>query len=147
MKVFVVKNSVAKLGYQVRVIAEDGSESLLDMLGVDAKNDKILHLPDNPSNRKWFSVNKMSDCDEYELTYKASRTLGPRVEGSVATPKKDWAEYLEGEDKEMYLALIAKAKANREAQMSKTKVESKREALLRKLAEYEAELAKINGEN
>lgn len=71
-----------------------------------------LVLPENPSNRKYFSSKKVDAAGgEIELTYKESKTFGPRTE---STPKKSLEEYLDDEDKALYLALVEKAKKNRE---------------------------------
>lgn len=72
-----------------------------------------LILPENPSNRKYFSSKKVDAAGgEIELTYKESKTLGPRTES--VTPRKGLEEYLDEDDKALYLALVEKAKKNRE---------------------------------
>lgn len=137
MKVFVRKNNVTKLGYELVIVQDDGQEVIKEITQTDPANDKIMKLPENPSNRKWLSMKKVVD-NELELTYKASMTLGPRGEN---IPRKDLSEYLEGEDKELYLKLVEKAKKNREEAnrrpqlTEKEKLQRKIEAMMKKLQE------------
>ena len=137
MKVFVRKNNVTKLGYELVIVQDDGQEVIKEITQTDPANDKIMKLPENPSNRKWLSMKKVVD-NELELTYKASMTFGPRGEN---IPRKDLSEYLEGEDKELYLKLVEKAKKNREEAnrrpqlTEKEKLQRKIEAMMKKLQE------------
>ena len=97
-----------------------------------------LILPENPCNRKYFSSKKVDNAGgELEVEYKESKTLGPRGEYS---PRKGLEEYLEGEEREMYLALVEKAKKNREESQKKPKAKTKAELQ----AELEAALAALN---
>lgn len=108
MLVYLVKDAKAHAGVRLSVCNDDGFEE--QSLGVTITKDGICYeLPTNPSNRKWVNIKKMDDKDKLELTYKESRTP------TTQTARKGLEEYLEGEDKETYLALVAKAKANREA--------------------------------
>lgn len=76
--------------------------------------DYYLKLPSNSVNRVWVSCAKVLKQPNQILDYgdevKEPRILGSRNE---LTPRKGLEEYLEGEDKETYLKLVEKAKANR----------------------------------
>lgn len=103
--------------------------------------DRYLKLPANSVNRVWVScakVDKATDqCVDYGDVAKESRVLGQRTE---STPRKGLEEYLEGKDKEMYLKLVEKAKANRDAANKKvpmTDMEKAQRRLERAQAEVE----------
>ena len=81
---------------------------------------KILHLPaNNSSNRQFISEDLFMENavdNEYILPVKLS---GPRVVGG---PKKSVVEYLDDEDKEIYIQIVEKAQeAYKEAKAKKTK--------------------------
>lgn len=143
MKVLVRRNSNTKTGYELVTIDEAGKEVAVAISHTDPANPMILKLPENASNRKWFSINKVVAAGgEIELTYKESKTLGPRTESA---PRKGLEEYLEGKDKETYLALVEKAKKAREEANKKapmTELEKAQRAVERaqaKLAELQAQ--------
>ena len=82
--------------------------------------DNYLKLPSNSTNRVWVSGNKVEKAPNQTIDYgteiKEKRTFGPRT-NTQATPKAPTTgleEYLQGADKEAYLALVAKANKNRE---------------------------------
>ena len=101
------KSTLSATGYELVV---DGKIVLIDKTYPGEAT--TLVLPENPSNRKYFSSKKVEAAGgEIELEYKESRTLGPRSE---STPRKALEDYLEGEDRELYLALVEKAKKARE---------------------------------
>ena len=95
-----------------------------------------LILPENPSNRKYFSSKKVDAAGgEIELTFKETRTLGSRTESSA--PRKGLEEYLDEDDKALYLALVEKAKKNREQATKKvplTPLEKAQRAVERAMA-------------
>ena len=71
-----------------------------------------------------------------------SKTLGPRTESA---PRKGLEEYLEGEDKAMYLALVEKAKANREAANKKAPM-TEYEKRVRAVERAQAKLAELQAQ-
>ena len=82
-----------------------------------------LHLPENPSNRRFWKVSKIEKGD-VTLSYKESHPTGPRGN----TLPKDWTQYLSKEDLEAYNRLLAKAnkaweKAQEEAKRELTPLE------------------------
>ena len=105
--------------------------------------DRYLKLPANSVNRLWVSCAKVdkapNQCVDYGDDVKVARTLAPKGE---STPRKGLEEYLEGEDKELYLALVAKAKANREEANKKAPM-TEEEKLRRRIARDEAKLLEL----
>lgn len=140
MKVFIRQNVSIELGYEVVSIDELGNEIVQPIVKkvTDNKGDWYI-LPENPSNRKCISGNKIKDG--LELVYKESKVLGPRTESA---PRKGLEEYLEGEDKELYLKLVEKAKTNRDAAK---KPMTEREKLEARIAKYMAQLENLKGGN
>ena len=126
------KSTLSATGYELVV---DGNVVLIDKTYPGEAT--TLVLPENPSNRKYFSSKKVDAAGgEVELEYKESRTLGPRSE---STPRKGLEDYLEGEDKELYLALVEKAKKAREEAHKKVPL-TEEEKLLRIIARETAKL-------
>ena len=100
----------------------------------DPKNDAILKLPENSSNRKWLSEEKIKKAGgKFELTYKASKHFDKT---SKTTTKADWLEFLAEEERETYEEL----KASAEARMNDP-IQIAKRAYEKAQAEYEALLA------
>lgn len=104
-----------------------------------------LVLPQNPSNRKYFSSKKVDAAGgELELEYKESKSFGPRQESA---PRKGLEEWLDEDDKATFLALVEKAKANRAAaQKAATPHKKSKAELEAELARLQEMLAKLKGE-
>lgn len=101
-----------------------------------------LHLPENPSNRRFWKVSKIENGD-VTLSYKESHPTGPRG----MTLPKDWTQYLSAKDKLVYNELYAKA----EAAMAKAKAEAAKplsplEKAQKELEKAQAKLAKLQAE-
>ena len=126
MKTYITRNPESKFGYQVLF-----DDKILDVLDI-VDDGKTLKLPENPSNRKYFSIKKVEESNgTIELTYKESKTFGPRTNTST-TPKvstKGWMEYLTDEEKTILDEI--KTKAERRAEKAKL------------LAQIEADKARI----
>ena len=75
-KTFIIKNAKAKTGYAIVIKEDDKVVNTMLIEEYDPNNAKSLKLPTNPSNRKYFAIEKIGDS--IELTYKESRTMGPR---------------------------------------------------------------------
>lgn len=95
---------------------------------------KTLCLPENDARRKYVSKRKVDEAG-------GTLELGEKPPVGESKPRavaKDLSEYLEGEDKELYLALVEKA-MERQAQ--------EREVRMAKLAveRAEAKLAELLG--
>lgn len=142
MRTLVRRNEKAVAGYEMVIVHDDGTEEVKEVKV--AWDNKSLELPTNPANRKWLFFSKLKNQDEVELQYRETRTLTPRAESA---PRKGLEEYLEGEEKEMYLKLVEKArKAREEANKPKpmTELEKKLRAYEKAKAQYEALLNKGN---
>lgn len=112
MKVLVRRNSNTNTGYELVTIDDAGKEVTVAIDKTYPNEPFTLVLPANEANRKYFNSKKVDAAGgEIELAYKESKTIGPRTESA---PRKGLEEYLEGKDKEMYLALVEKAKKARE---------------------------------
>lgn len=124
------KSTTARFGWEWVEISEDGTE-VVKALNKKTTDD-YLHLPENPFNRRLIGLNFLAkQGDEWVVTY---RDAAPRTTSGAtsSTPHKGLEEYLEGEDRELYLALVEKAKKNRDA--------VKNDPIAKAKAKYEAAL-------
>lgn len=143
MKVLVRRNSNTNTGYELVTIDDSGKEATVSIDKTYPNEPFTLVLPANESNRKYFNSKKVEAAGgEIELTYKESKTFGPRTESA---PRKSLEEYLEGEDKAMYLALVEKAKANREAANKKAPM-TEYEKRVRAVERAQAKLAELQAQ-
>ena len=140
MKVFIRQNVTTKTGYELVSIDELGNESVQPITDV-THDDKSYILPENPSNRKYWAKSRVGE-EPVELTYKESKTFGPRGENSE--PRKKLTDYLTEEEKAIMEGIWAKARERREA--DKPKPLTEREKLERQLAKLKEKLAKYEKE-
>lgn len=140
-KVYVTRNSNTQSGAQMKIV--DTDTNAIELFDVKLEPDgKAWRLPDNPAGRKWVFVSKLKDVDEIEVLPKAKATGTP----AVHTPRTPLEDFLEGDEREMYIQLrdkaIAAAQAKAEADKAKKKadaeIERKRAAYEKAKAEYEA---------
>ena len=143
MKVFIRQNVSTKTGYEIVSIDELGNENVQPITDI-TKDGKSYILPDNPSNRHFWAISRVQD-EPVELTYKESKTFGPR---DNSQPRKKLEDYLTDEEKAIIEDLMNKAKARKEADKPKplTEVEKAKIAAQKAQAKYEALLAKSNEE-
>ena len=140
MKVLVRRNSNTNTGYELVTINDAGKEITVAIDKTYPNEPFTLVLPANEANRKYFNSKKVEAAGgEIELTYKESKTIGPRAE---STPRKGLEEYLEGKDKETYLALVEKAKKAREEANKKSPM-TEYEKCVRAVERAQAKLAEI----
>ena len=146
-KVIIKKSEKSTTGYEMVVIDAEGNEKVT-LLNDRPKNEPhTLILPENPSNRKYFSdikVDKSPD-GEVELTYKATIQIGNRI----ASDKKPWLEYLTDEERKLYDELKATAearKAEAEKPKPKTELEKAQEALRKAQEKLEKLMAEAEAE-
>ena len=140
MKVLVRKNSNTNTGYELVTINDEGKEVSVSIDKTYPNEPFTLVLPANEANRKYFNSKKVEAAGgEIELAYKESKTIGPRTESA---PRKGLEEYLEGKDKEMYLALVEKAKKAREEANKKAPM-SDLEKAMRAVERAQAKLAEL----
>lgn len=140
MKTYLTPNAVAITGYELTIEHDDGHREHI-MLDNVTNDKKSIILPENPSNRKFWAISRLTG-EQIELTYKESKTFGPRESTS---PRKGLEEYLEGDDKEMYLQLVAKAKANREMANKPMTKEQKLRAQIEELKAQIARMTEVQG--
>ena len=121
MNTKIIKSQDATTGYAI--VIEDGNGDLktINLDKMDKNYPNLIVLPTNPANRKWISKDKLDTIknfpdDGLKLEYKESRKLG-----SYTHETKPLEDYLEEEDRKTYLALIEKAKANKEAAIAAAK--------------------------
>ena len=121
MKTIIIKSKEATTGYAI--VIEDGNGDLktINLDKMDKNYPNLIVLPTNPANRKWISKDKLDAIknfpdDGLKLEYKESRKLGPYTQEN-----KPLEDYLDEEDRKAYLALIEKAKANKEAAIAAAK--------------------------
>lgn len=98
--------------------------------------DMTVFLPENPTGRKLFNLNKLEAAlqknDKVELDVRTPVNRTNTQSTRTRTPIED---YLEGDEKEMFIKLRDKALANREKAMNDPKAK-----LMAKIAKYQAEL-------
>ena len=143
MKVYINNSIHSTTGYEI--VIKDDEGLIVETKPIDALVDdgKTLKLPENPSNRKYFNLAKVEAADGIvELTYKETIKLGTREPGESKKPLED---YLNDEDKALYLALVEKAKNNRAEAHKKVPVTEK-EKLQAKIARLQAQVAKMESE-
>ncbi len=121
MKTIIIKSKEATTGYAI--VIEDGNGDLktINLDKMDKNYPNLIVLPTNPANRKWISKDKLDAIKNYpadglKLEYKESRKLG-----SYTHENKPLEDYLDEADRKTYLALIEKAKANKEATIAAAK--------------------------
>ena len=144
MKVYINNSMHSTTGYEL--VIKDDNGLIVETKDIETIVDdgKTLKLPENPSNRKYFNLAKVEAADGIvELTYKESIKLGSRTD--EPKEKKPLEDYLEGDEREMYLALVEKAKKNR-AEANKRVPLSPKEKLQREVARLQAKIAKMENE-
>lgn len=123
MKVYITYNDEAKTGYGLEFV-EDNGKIVYSPIDKTYPGEKTtLVLPENPVNRKYFSANKVDNAKDnrIELTYKETRTLGPRPEGKTIN-RKSIEEYMTDEERATYLEILEKARQRREEANKKPKM-------------------------
>lgn len=98
--------------------------------------DMTVFLPENPTGRKLFNLNKLEAAlqknNEVELNVRTPVNRTNTQSTRTRTPIED---YLEDDEKEMFIKLRDKALTNREKAMNDPKAK-----LMAKIAKYQAEL-------
>lgn len=121
MKTIIIKSEAATTGYQLKLVSDNGDFRTFNLDKMDPNYPNLIVLPKNPANRKWISKNKLDTIKNFPveglvLEYKESRKLGPYTHET-----KPLEDYLDEDDRKTYLALIEKAKANKEAAIAAAK--------------------------
>lgn len=122
-----------------------GDTHTIEVTELDPNNPKSLKLPENPSNRKYLSIERIekSPNQTYELTTKEPRKNGP-IERA---PKKPDRDYLSDEDKIIYDELMTKIKEAKELEKAeKNRPLTEAEKLMRKIEKLQKELSRLSEE-
>lgn len=127
------KSATARFGYEWVEIHDDGTETIVALN--KKTTDNYLYLPENnPFNRRLIGMNFLAkQGDEWEVTV---REKSPRTVAS-STSRKGLEEYLDNDDRALYLALVEKALANKE-RAKNDPIAKARKALEKAQREYEA---------
>lgn len=140
MKYYTQFNQNAKHNYELVCVDDNGNETIVALN--KKTTDNYLHMPEcvvNDTNRRLISIAMIekSNCDRFEIVakeYKAPRVL-------TTSPRKGLEEYLNEDDKKLFLELVEKAKKAREEANKKqpmSKLEKAQRELERALAKVEA---------
>lgn len=138
MKTYIRTSTTSTTGFEL--ITKNGDEVTTTAIIEIVDNGKTLVLPENPSNRKYFSIKKVNDAGgTIELTYKPTKTI-------TTSPRKSLDDYMTDEEKTTIEAIHEAAKARRDAEREANKkpVKKSNKALA---AEYQMliEALKANG--
>lgn len=138
MTTIIRTSTTSTTGYELVIRDEQGNEQV-HLLNDKPKNEPFtLILPTNPSNRQYFSSKKVDAAGgEIELTYKETRHLD-----SNPTPKKPIEDYLDEDDRALFLSLLEKARKNREEANKKVPMTAE-EKLKRQIERLEKRLAQM----
>ena len=141
--------TVSKINDKFYLNIEDpstGDIHTIEVTELDPNNPKSLKLPENPSNRKYLSIERIEKAPNqtYELTPKEARKNGP-IERS---PKKPDSDYLSDEDKLIYDNLMNKIREAKEAEKEakRPKPLTEAEKLMRKIEKLQKELSRLSEE-
>lgn len=120
-RVFVIKDESSKTKFALAIAQDDGTiteTKPINKMQQESTGAWTLILPENPLGRRYVSLKKAQSSDVVELT---EPTL--KVSSGESTPRKPLENYLEGEDRELYLKLKAKAiaKMNENTALEKAK--------------------------
>lgn len=131
-KVIIRKSEVSMSGYEL-VVIDEGVEEVLLINERVKKDPKVLILPDNPSNRKYFTDNKVDkNGGEIELSYKESRSLDKSDKSDksdIKVSKSKILEYMTEDERKIYDEIIEKCEKR-----------MKRDIILEKIRNLEKEL-------
>lgn len=139
MKTIIKSSIYSTTGYKIIIIDENEITTEIEINETDPKNEKILKLPENPSNRKWISIDKITKANgELELDYKPTRT----IENSS---RKRLEDYLTEDERKTIEEIMNRAKERKEA--DKKPALSKKEKLEEKIKKLQEMIANLESEN
>lgn len=130
MKVIVRKNDEKEFKFELVEIDDMSNENIKDILDI-VDEGRTLKLPENSSNRKFFSIRKIEENGGMiELSYKESIKL------DKTRSRKSLEDYLTDDEKIIIENLMNKARMRKEEEMNKPKSEKEKlEEKIRKLQE------------
>lgn len=139
MKTYITTSTTSTTGYEI--VTKDEDNAIVEVKHIESIVDdgKTLKLPENPSNRKYFSIEKVkANNDTIELTYKESVKLGER------TSSKKLEDYLTDEEKKIIEDIMNKARERKEA--DKKKPATKEDKIRAQIEKYQKMLEKLEAE-
>ena len=148
MKEIIRKNENAQYGYEHVKVNDDGTEVVVKWL--KKTSDNYLFFKHTYCSRKCVAIKLLekmlpNEGDELEVSdsnLTLERTAGI-INGTIKVePKKPLEDYLNDEDKAIYLALVNKAKKAKEIEEARKKV-ADIEAEIAKLRDLEAQMAAL----
>lgn len=148
MKELIRKNENAQYGYEHVKVNDDGTEVVVKWL--KKTSDNYLFFKQTYCSRKCVAIKLLekmlpNEGDELEVSdsnLTLERTAGI-INGTIKVePKKPLEDYLNDEDKAIYLALVNKAKKAKEIEEARKKV-ADIEAEIAKLRDLEAQMAAL----
>ena len=120
-RVFVTKDESSKTKFALAIAQDDGTiteTKPINKMQQESTGAWTLILPENPLGRRYVSLKKAQSADVIELVEPTAK-----VSSGESTPRKPLETYLEGEERELYLKLKAKAiaKMNENTALEKAK--------------------------
>ena len=131
MSTIITTSTTSTTGFELHIKDELGNVTSVLPIVDTADEGKTLVLPENPSNRKYFNIEKVNRAGgSIELTYKATKTL-------TTGPRKSLEDYMTEEEKATIAQIEANAKARRDAEKEANKKPAKKSNKVL-AAEYQA---------
>lgn len=122
MKTYLVSNPNAELGYELKIVDDDGQITFQPIKGF-AKDGSIHLDPSNPSGREWVTKAKMDKSGgELELLPREKRAQGTTKTEKTTTTSRGWMEYLTEDEMKTIESLKQKALARKQADSIKAKI-------------------------
>lgn len=120
-RVFVIKDESSKTKFALAIAQDDGTiteTKPINKMQQESTGAWTLILPENPLGRRYVSLKKAQSSDIIELVEPTAK-----VSSGESTPRKPLENYLDGEERELYLKLKAKAiaKMNENTALEKAK--------------------------
>lgn len=120
MSTIITTSTTSTTGFELIVKDENGKVTTTMPIDDIVDNGKTLVLPENPSNRKYFNIEKVKKAGgTVELTYKPTKTL-------TTGPRKSLEDYMTEEEKATIAKIEADAKARRDAEREANKKPAKK---------------------
>jgi hypothetical protein len=137
MKTFIAQNPNTSTGYELRIVHENGEVECKHIEKL-TKDGKSYILPENPSNRQYWAVSRTKDG--VELTYKETKTFGPKTSDGKPTVKKvdSIEQYLTEDELKVWNELKEKATARMSIAKAKAMAEAAQAEYERLLKEAQA---------
>ena len=111
MSTIITTSTTSTTGYKLLVTEADGLVHEYEINEFDPNNQGSLKLPENPANRKYFSVKKIEAAGgTIELTYKEAVKLGERQ----TTNRTKLEDFMTEEEKATIAMIMERAKTRRE---------------------------------